>query len=117
MKKLGCNYLTTQNGQEALDCFREHTADIAIILIDISIPVIDGLESTRQIRALENTMETKESTLIYCLTGVAQAEIEHEAMASGMDMFLTKPVHLDKLLPLIEGKVPISHPKKKQYKP
>ncbi|CAI7646329.1 unnamed protein product [Penicillium bialowiezense] len=116
MKKLGCNYLTAQNGQEALDCFRENAADIAIILMDISMPVMDGLESTRQIRALEHTMETKDRTLIYCLTGVAQAEIEHEAMASGMDMFLTKPVRLEKLLPLIEGKVPISPPKNKQYK-
>lgn len=81
------------------------------------MPVMDGLESTRQIRALENTMEAKERTLIYCLTGVAQAETEHEAIASGMDMFLTKPVRLDKLLPLIEGKVPTSPPKKKQHNP
>lgn len=33
MKKLGCKYLTARNGQEALDCFMQHTADIAIILM------------------------------------------------------------------------------------
>ncbi|PYH92924.1 hypothetical protein BO71DRAFT_11876 [Aspergillus ellipticus CBS 707.79] len=107
MKKLGCNYATAQNGQEALDAFTENAYDIGVVLMDISMPVMDGLESTRRIRDFERTLENKDRTAILALTGVAQAEVERDAMRSGMDTFLTKPVRLDRLGPIIREKIAI----------
>ncbi|PWY68487.1 hypothetical protein BO70DRAFT_400405 [Aspergillus heteromorphus CBS 117.55] len=113
MKKLGCKYATAQNGQEALDCFKENPHDIGVVLMDISMPVMDGLESTRLIRDFEKTLENKDRTAILALTAVAQTEVERDAMRSGMDTFLTKPVRLNSLGPIIKEKVATSKPTQK----
>lgn len=65
------------------------------------MPVMDGLESTQQIRAFENTLEKHERATIVALTGVAQADLQREAIGSGMDLFLTKPVRLNTILNVI----------------
>ncbi|KAJ5100729.1 hypothetical protein N7456_006781 [Penicillium angulare] len=102
MKKLGLDYIIAQDGQEALDRFKEFHSKIRIILMDISMPVMDGLESSRQIRAFENSLEPHAQVTIIALTGVAQAEIKRDAIQSGMNLFLTKPVRLDKIARVIE---------------
>ncbi|KAJ5115546.1 hypothetical protein N7526_011427 [Penicillium atrosanguineum] len=102
MKKLGLDYIIAQDGQEALDRFKESYFDIRIILMYISMPVMDGLESSRQIRAFENSLESHTQVPIIALTGVAQAEIQRDAIQSGMNLFLTKPVRLDKIAGVIE---------------
>lgn len=63
---------------------------------DISMPLMDGLESTRKIRQLERAEKIKPATVI-ALTGLASATTQREAIASGMDIFLTKPVNLKSL--------------------
>ncbi|KAJ5088487.1 hypothetical protein N7456_012103 [Penicillium angulare] len=110
MKKLGYCYAAARNGQEALDFFKSNARVIEIILMDISMPVMDGIEATRRIREFEKTVKDKERTLIIALTGVAQVETERAAVASGMDTFLTKPARLDSLLPLIEPRLPRPDP-------
>lgn len=47
--------------------------------------------------------------MIVALTGVAQADVERDAIGSGMDTFLTKPVRLDVLEPIISRKIHESH--------
>ncbi|PYH67204.1 uncharacterized protein BO88DRAFT_406398 [Aspergillus vadensis CBS 113365] len=93
-RKLGLGYLTAYNGQEALALFNRYYSRIRIVLMDISMPVMDGLESTRQIRAFENTLKQHARVTIVALTGVAQADVQRDAMGSKMDLFLTKPVRL-----------------------
>ncbi len=60
------------------------------------MPVMDGLESTRRIREFERSSKLKAATII-ALTGLASASIQQEAFASGIDLFLTKPVRLKEL--------------------
>ncbi|KAJ5360803.1 CheY-like superfamily [Penicillium concentricum] len=109
MKKLKCDYLIAQNGQEALDVFKANFAAIGMIFMDISMPVMDGLESTRQIREFERTLKPKSHVMIAALTGVAQADMQRDAIGSGMDLFLTKPVRLKGLVPIIKGILPPTH--------
>lgn len=66
------------------------------------MPVMDGLESTRQIREFEKQLSRQTSVTIIALTGLAQAEVHRDAIASGMDIFLTKPVRLKSLQPVFE---------------
>lgn len=66
------------------------------VLMDINMPVMDGLESTRQIRAFERTKGLRPATIV-ALTGLASASAQQEAFASGVDVFLTKPVRLKEL--------------------
>ncbi|KAJ5936548.1 hypothetical protein N7466_002998 [Penicillium verhagenii] len=108
MKKLGLEYIIAQNGQEALDRFKESYSNIRIILMDISMPVMDGLESSRQIRAFERSLKLPARVPIIALTGVAQAELQRDAIGSGMNLFLTKPVRLDKIASVIEGQTGIN---------
>ena len=67
------------------------------------MPVMDGLESTRQIRAFEKTLEKHDRTTIIALTSIAQVEIQRDAIGSGMDLFLTKPVRLDTIAHIIKN--------------
>ncbi|KAJ5764818.1 hypothetical protein N7520_004377 [Penicillium odoratum] len=106
MNKLGYNYCIAHNGQEALDTFRKNARNIEIILMDISMPIMDGIEATRRIREFEKTLEDKQRTMILALTGVAQAETERDAIGSGMDAFLTKPARLNALRPIIKDRMP-----------
>lgn len=69
---------------------------------DISMPLMDGLESTRKIRQLERAENIQPSKII-ALTGLASATIQREAIASGMDLFLTKPVNLKSLQKTLGG--------------
>lgn len=71
-------------------------------VVDISMPLMDGLESTRKIRQLERADNIKPATVI-ALTGLASATIQREAIASGMDLFLTKPVDLKSLQRTLGG--------------
>jgi len=60
------------------------------------MPVMDGFESTRLIRAFEMEKRLPRCTII-ALTGLASAEAQLEAFASGIDLFLAKPVRLKEL--------------------
>ncbi|KAF5602894.1 hexose transporter [Fusarium subglutinans] len=95
-KKMGRPYLTATNGSEAVQQYIEHSQHCKCIFMDISMPVMDGLEATRRIRRHEHENEL-EPALIIALTGLASKETQHEAFNSGMDLFLTKPVQMKEL--------------------
>jgi CheY-like chemotaxis protein len=70
-----------------------------IVLMDISMPVLDGFAATRQIRKIEeqmtkqlSPMETPAPSLIIALTGLASGRDQSEAFVSGFDLYMTKPV-------------------------
>ncbi|KAK5165373.1 uncharacterized protein LTR77_008902 [Saxophila tyrrhenica] len=110
MKKLQFSYTEAENGQEALDHFREaclpgpHSPApgrrFDVILMDISMPVMDGMEATKRIREFEAD-NGLEKTLIIALTGLASAQAQEQAMAAGIDVFLPKPVKFAELRKLL----------------
>ena len=88
------------NGCEALRMFEEHTEGFDIILMDVSMPDMDGHETTMAIRTLEQS-EGREPTPIICLTAHVMASDVERSGESGMDDFLSKPLskaNLDKVL-------------------
>ena len=89
-------YVLATNGQEAVDEYAKAHAECSCILMDISMPIMDGLEATRRIRAFEKSHKFQPATII-ALTGLASDEAQQEAFASGIDLFLTKPVKLKEL--------------------
>lgn len=96
MAKLKLVYVTAVNGKEALDTYKENPARFAAILMDVSMPVMDGLEATRQIRAYERDNKLNRVSIL-ALTGLASDRTHKEAFESGVDVFLTKPVRLQTL--------------------
>jgi len=73
------------NGIEALQSAIDHAPDI--ILMDLSLPVMDGWEATRRLKADERT----KSIPVVALTGHALAGISEGARKAGCDAFVTKP--------------------------
>ncbi|KAG9240179.1 hypothetical protein BJ878DRAFT_527708 [Calycina marina] len=101
MGKLGFPFKTATDGLEALLTFQNRPGDIKIILMDISMPVMDGLTSTREIRKYEHEHKLNPCTII-AVTGAASDDAQREATLSGIDQFITKPVPLKKLKSTIE---------------
>lgn len=94
MGKAGHRVVTAADGVEVLDRFRAQRFDV--VLMDVQMPRLDGLEATRRIRALE-AVELRERTPIIALTASVLEEDQVEALRAGMDGFATKPLELDKL--------------------
>lgn len=110
MGKMGRTYEAVINGKEAVDAYTQRPSDFSAILMDISMPVMDGLEATRRIRAHEHRNELC-GVAILALTGLASDSTHQEALESGVDVFLTKPVRL-KTLSQVLGSMGISPPPK-----
>lgn len=76
-----------------------------VVLMDISMPKCNGFEATRQIRALEaKASASPRRTFIIAMTGLGSETARREAMVSGMDLFLTKPVRFKELSEILEGR-------------
>jgi len=79
------------NGEEALETYKEHPSKYPIIVMDVSMPVMDGHEASRQIIQYE-TENGLAHTPIIALTGHAMKHDREACFDAGMDDFLTKPV-------------------------
>ncbi|UKZ84502.1 uncharacterized protein TrAFT101_000408 [Trichoderma asperellum] len=96
MKKLGRAYHTATNGSLAVEAYKANPNHCKYIFMDVSMPVMDGFEATRCIRAYEREHQLK-PCVIFALTGLASESAQQEAFGSGVDLFLTKPVKLKEL--------------------
>ncbi|MFW2178154.1 MULTISPECIES: response regulator [unclassified Moraxella] len=92
---LGYDVIIANDGQEALALLKQHRSKIGLILMDCRMPIVDGIEATRQIRA------NKDSIPIVALTANDTDEDRNICIEAGMDNFLTKPLNKEKLQNLI----------------
>jgi CheY-like chemotaxis protein len=84
------------DGREALEVARSQTPQL--VFLDIDMPVLDGYEACRRLRAQP---ESSEATIVM-LTAAAGEEAEREAEEAGADLFLTKPFSPLELLRLVQ---------------
>ncbi len=97
VKKFGCIPGFAFNGQEAVAQF--HTRTFSLIFMDVNMPVMDGLEATRQIRALESRSGPRIPIVGY--TG-CKFEVERQCLDAGMNECLEKPASLDVIKQVID---------------
>ena len=81
------------NGQEALDAWRENAYDL--VLMDVQMPEMDGLEATRQIRLREQ--ETGTHIPVIAMTAHAMTGDRERCLEAGMDEYLSKPIRIRQL--------------------
>lgn len=96
MKMHGFTVATARNGVEAVQVAA--SADPALILMDINLPELDGLEATMQIRAAD----VDKHTPVIALTAYALPDDEARAGAAGCDAFHAKPIDFEKLFGQIQ---------------
>jgi CheY-like chemotaxis protein len=97
LERRGYQVVIAEDGAAGVSFAKSESPDL--ILMDMSLPVMDGWEATRQIKAAS---ETKTIPVI-ALTAHAMAGDEEKAMAAGCNDYETKPVDLPKLLAKIEA--------------
>lgn len=99
LEMAGYFVLEARNGEEAVVVTRDQSPDV--ILMDLSLPVIDGLQATRLIRDLPHSQDTP----IVVVSAHDMADFEAEARAAGCDQYLTKPIDFTELEQVIRGLV------------
>ena len=97
----GCQVDTAVNGAEAVKKIKNsNPGDYDLVLMDVQMPVMNGYEATRQIRAL-NDPELAGITIL-AMTANAFDEDKKKALECGMDGFLTKPIVIEELIGVLQ---------------
>ena len=102
----GYRLITAENGEQGLEMFREHSPDI--VLTDIMMPRLNGLEMSRAIRALSS------DTQIACMTAFNDASYLIEAIDIGINQFVLKPVEFTRLFTALDRCQEVVELKKRQ---
>jgi signal transduction histidine kinase len=89
--KKGHRVITAKNGREALEKLKDHKYDL--LFMDVNMPDMDGLETTRMIRHYERDAGIGHTPVI-AMTAYTQDEDRQRCLASGMDGYLSKPIDI-----------------------
>lgn len=100
LKPMGVEPAFAENGREAVEMFREESFDV--ILMDVMMPEMSGLEATRAIRQLESNSDAK-PVPIHALTANLMREQVAQYLECGMDGALGKPINVEELRGTLEG--------------
>jgi CheY-like chemotaxis protein len=88
--KMGCAFDTVSDGQAACDAVKSNDYDV--VLMDVHMPVMNGLDATKSIRE-----QASSQIPIIALTAAAMQEEKAQCYASGMNDILLKPVNVEEL--------------------
>lgn len=94
LTKWGHAVTVAENGQEAIDQWQSGTFDV--ILMDVQMPILDGLDATRKIRELEQSMPSR--IPIIAMTARAMKGDRERCLEAGMDDYVSKPVRKAELM-------------------
>ncbi len=105
LTRLGHHAVITTNGEEAMESWlaaKSAGAPYDLVLMDIQMPQLDGIETTRRIRARE-AGQSGRRTPILALTANTLVEDRYACFEAGMDGFLIKPLDREKLAEALAG--------------
>ena len=97
LRRRGYTVIRAADGQEAVEMAARETPDL--ILMDVGLPVMDGLEATRRIKAHTET----QTTPIIAVTAHAMSGDRDKALRAGCDDYHAKPVELPRLVAQMEA--------------
>jgi two-component system sensor histidine kinase EvgS len=101
LEKSGHSVTVARNGQEALEMHEVN--DFDLILMDVSMPIMDGIEPCQRIRSSGNFH--KRDIPIIALTAYAMAGDEEKFLATGMSGYVAKPVSIESLMQVMSEAV------------
>jgi|SRR5215475_5637381 len=97
LKHTGFDVIEAEDGQQAIEVVRREEPDL--VLMDITLPVLDGLQATREIRSEEKF----EQLPIIVVSAHDNEEIRREAAEAGGSEYISKPIEIEELKKLING--------------
>jgi signal transduction histidine kinase/DNA-binding response OmpR family regulator len=106
--KLGYHADVAANGQEAVDALDRQPYDV--VLMDMQMPEVDGLEATRIIR---RSLPAHRQPVIVAMTAAAMQEDRQACLAAGMNSFVAKPIRLEQLTTALEESVNLLPPQQR----
>ena len=106
LEKWGHQVVVVGNGKEALAVVEQQRFDV--VLMDVQMPEMDGLEATATIRAGEHA--TNRHLPIIAMTAHAMKGDQERCLAAGMDGYLTKPLQIKELRATLESIIPKTSP-------
>jgi two-component system, sensor histidine kinase and response regulator len=103
LQKAGYSVKTADNGREALDVFTSEAEKYDLILMDVQMPEMDGMDAATAIRKWEQSQSSANIHIpIVAVTANAQKEDRMKCLESGMDDYLTKPIKREVVFEMIE---------------
>ncbi|MCX6266501.1 MAG: response regulator, partial [Bacteroidetes bacterium] len=99
LEKIGHDTDLAENGKIAVDMFPKKNYDL--VLMDMFMPEMDGLEATRQIRQFEAANPERNPVYICAITANRSPEDEEKCYQAGMNNYITKPFHLIELVKIL----------------
>ena len=93
LEKLGCQVTVTDNGVRALEVLSTEPFDV--VLMDVEMPEMNGIETTAEIRRLE--ADSKQHIPIVAMTARAMVGDRERCLEAGMDDYLSKPVRINEI--------------------
>lgn len=94
LQRRGYRVQLAENGHAAVQAFAH--ARFSVILMDMQMPIMDGIEATREIRSLEARSKLARTPII-AMTANAMDGDRERCLAAGMDDYISKPIRADKL--------------------
>ena len=93
------------SGQEAIDIiqrrYEQKQPAFDLVFMDIQMPVMSGIDTTRAIRSLESTFENHNRLPIIALTAHALSDEKHKLLQNGMDDYVTKPIQIEQIVQIL----------------
>ncbi|RZT93399.1 signal transduction histidine kinase [Ancylomarina subtilis] len=107
LRQLGLTCDVAKNGLEALQMYKQNNYDI--ILMDMQMPVLDGINASQKIRSHEANENIGNTTYIIALTASASSEDKQVCLDAGMNNFISKPFKKEELEAVLSQGVKTTH--------
>jgi CheY-like chemotaxis protein len=91
LEKVGFSVLTASGGREALDVFRDHAEDIVCVILDLTMPRMDGEETFRELRRIDKTVR------VIMSSGYNEEDITQRFVGKSLAGFIQKPYQIHEL--------------------
>ena len=117
LEQAGMAVTLAHNGERALELAAEHAFDV--ILMDIQMPGMDGLQTTQELRRMADTTGKHflQNLPVIAMTGHAMKSDQNRCLAAGMDDFIAKPFRIDQLFATLQRWLPALAPPEKEREP
>lgn len=99
LERKGWSVEVVENGKQAVETLKRHPRRFSLVLMDVQMPIMDGIEATKQIRMAEAKL--KIHIPIIAMTAHAMKGDKEQCIAAGMDNYLSKPVNSGELYEMV----------------